>query len=668
MSDAAAAPSSRASRRKRQREATLESGPAPIQPTPPWKFRLHLLGASLLLILLASHRFTTVLSEPGGRFEDPDAAFHARRAARTISEGTLLPPVFDAFENFPTGGRAVWPPLHDATLALLARVGGSSKADPARGLGLAAGFPVLELVLAMLCATLLARRFAGDQGGILAAWLFATTPALIRRGAFGEIDHNMTEVLGGLLLSLLACHLVETREGSRTRFAAPLLWAGAVLLALGFYAGLALSAALVAAGVLVAEFFKDRSIPRRGSLLAAGFALSALVLPLVSSIRVTPDPGDPWRLGPVYVLILAATAIVCGALALASSPDRTGKFFAIGSVITGAFLSILAPAAARAGFAKGIGFLGSRDRWLATIDEFRPLITSPAGLLASLPAVLAGVFFAGIWLSRRRENPDTLSLLVPFISLLTLALLQKRFLPPAAAFGAAAAGACWELRDRRRWLGRAVVAIGIFAVASSLFAFLRGTARAEADPNVTADEAAAAMLTQLTPQAETPPKWGVLAPWEYGHQILRRSGRPVALNNFGSFHPGFEKALAIFNDSSPSHAVRTLDELRLRYIVAVYPPNVSPHAAAILGIDPARFWTDGFSPDRLTRYIPTAEGEKTLLVRLHLHDGMGAPLPGDTDSDRLALLRFKKIGESQEEGPGPDGRPVPFMKLFELLP
>ena len=97
--------------------------------------------AALAAALFAAHRVPTVLSEPTGRFEDPDAMFHARRAARAVAEGTLLPPVFDRFENFPDGGRAFWPPLHDATLALLARLGGSTRESPARGLPLAAAFP-----------------------------------------------------------------------------------------------------------------------------------------------------------------------------------------------------------------------------------------------------------------------------------------------------------------------------------------------------------------------------------------------------------------------------------------------------------------------------------------------------------------------------------------------
>ena len=69
----------------------------------------------------------------------------------------MLPPVFDPFENFPDGGRALWPPLHDAALALMARLGGSTAAErPEAGLLVAAAFPVVEMVLALLVAAAIA--------------------------------------------------------------------------------------------------------------------------------------------------------------------------------------------------------------------------------------------------------------------------------------------------------------------------------------------------------------------------------------------------------------------------------------------------------------------------------------------------------------------------------
>src|SRR5258708_24073495 len=104
----------RSRERARARPGALPDTARPRPPLSRWALRAHLLGAALTIALLAWHREATVASQPGGRFEDPDAMFHARRVVREIVSRRWLPPVFDAFENFPDGGRAVWPPLHDA--------------------------------------------------------------------------------------------------------------------------------------------------------------------------------------------------------------------------------------------------------------------------------------------------------------------------------------------------------------------------------------------------------------------------------------------------------------------------------------------------------------------------------------------------------------------------
>src|SRR5271169_1609930 len=232
------------------------------------KLRLQVAAACLLGALLVWHRHATVVSEPGGRFEDPDAMFHARRATRAVAEGALLPPVFDRFENFPDGGRAIWPPLHDATLALFARAGGSTREDPARGMTTAAALPVVELILAVIAAAAIARRLGGGaSGAAAAAFALALTTAAVRRAAFGEIDHNLTEVLFGLCLLYFVSVRISSSERERKGAPAPpgrnftsatawaVAWAAMVLVSLGFYTGLVMSAGVVGAAACAAGFF-----------------------------------------------------------------------------------------------------------------------------------------------------------------------------------------------------------------------------------------------------------------------------------------------------------------------------------------------------------------------------------------------------------------------------
>ena len=687
------------------------------------KLRLQVAAACLLGALLAWHRHATVVSEPGGRFEDPDAMFHARRATRAVAEGTLLPPVFDRFENFPDGGRAIWPPLHDATLALLARAGGSTREDPARGMTTAAALPVAELVLAVIAAAAIARRLGGGaSGAAAAAFALALTTAAIRRAAFGEIDHNLTEVLFGLWMLWFVARMSgiseissnETEPGNapvrrsarvtaaassaavRGSFPRELAWAAGwaalVLVSLGFYTGLVLSAGVVGAAACAAAFFeverggKEGPFKRVPPRLALGFAIAAGALPFFAGLRVRPDPADPWRLGPVYTLLFAAAAAGCAAVSLScllrrpSSPSppptrsSAQSNLALGALVLAAAAAVAQPHAAWGALTAGLGFVGARDPWLATIDEFRPMWMSPQALQASLPAIpvgLVALFFAArAW--RKLEPPRRAALALaalPALVFLLLALSQKRFLPPASAFLAAAAGAAWALDTSgvAVWTRRAVFAAAALVTLDVYgLGYLGLTFEGEPVPVVSAGEAAAGVLRAATPPPGDPPAWGVLAPWDYGHEIVWYSRRAVALNNFGTTQPGFPRAMGILLETDPVKAVAELDALRLRYVLAVYPPNVIPGGAQAMRRDPARYFPGGYDPDRLTPYAPTEEAARTFLVRLHLENG--AAKPDDSPAARAALQRLALLWASPQTGPGPAGRPVAFMKLFEVRP
>lgn len=639
----------------------------------PLRYRLLIAAAVVFAVFLGFHRWPVVTSEPGGSLTDPDALFHVRRVVRTIESRTLLPPVFDAFENFPEGGRAVWPPLHDAVLAVAARLGGSTPSEPRKGLLFTAAVPVAELAAIVALLALLVGKAGSESGAALAAWLAALTPAFVRRCSFGEVDHNATEILGWVLLLLLTIGLSRRKTPAwRTDLLLAASWGGAVLLALGFQAGLILAAGVLSAGVAVLEFSDRESGGLLLSRLSFGYALAAVSLPFLAALRVQPDPADPWRLGPVYSLILALAA---GAFGLVSAVfglragvlGRARHALAGLGILTGAACAALSPSGAWTGLLRGLGFVGSRDPWLSTIDEFQPLVFSRLSLFATAPALPAGLTALALILAWKQRRSSIRAWLVPataFILLAVLAIAQKRFVPVAAVFGALTAGVAWkdlalETVRRRALLG--VAGVCLLTTADYTPSYVLGTL-GQALGGETTPRAVARAIAEVTPLQPAEPSWGILAPWDFGHVILGRSGRAVALNNFGNWHPGFARKARILLEGSPVRAVAEMEALRLRYIAVTWPGNVVPSAVTSLGLSEAAFEPVPPIGDGLPVSGTGSALERTLAVRLFVRDGR--PYEFDSPADRAALLRFRKVWQMP---PAPDV-PFPDAKLFELMP
>jgi hypothetical protein len=238
----------------------------------------------------------------------------------------------------------------------------------------------------------------------------------------------------------------------------------------------------------------------------------------------------------------------------------------------------------------------------------------------------------------------------------------------AAAFGAAAGGAAWGLLETRvtarRVLWGVALLMGAPTAVRHLAPLVSETFRGS-PPTVNASERAAAAIRETTPDPGDPPKWGILAQWDFGHAIVFRASRAVALDNFGNMQPGFDAGQRIWLEASPARAVRELDRMRLRYVLVIWPPYFVPSAAASLGLDPNGYFEGRWTPETKLPYRPTRAGERVFATRLHLRDA--ASFSDDTAEDRAALARFRLVWSSNEGDDGPEG-PLAEQKLFELLP
>jgi hypothetical protein len=660
--------------RSRAASKARKAGPREIREPaaiPPFWFWVGVAGALAFAVLVAMGPAWTVLSRPEGVFDDPDAQFHLRRTVRTIEAGSVLPPVFDELEAFPEGGHAVWPPLHDAALALLARAGGSTQADPRRGIFLAAALPVLQLAAVMGLVGWIVHRRVGRRGALVAVWLAALSIALFRSASFGKVDHNGTEVLGWALLAALALEIGDRSEsGVKGAAAFSAAWSVAVLVAMGSFPGLVMGAAVLAGAVSLADAIARRSRGRVAGTFALGFGLAASALHVLASLRVPPDPADPWRLGPAFTLALCVAAAGLALLSVADGYRLRGEArgwspLALAGLGLAALTAAVEPGAAWLALARGFSFVGARDPWLATITEFQPMTAELPRVMGILPA--ASVAFAVLallatWRFRPRTPQAFTSAAIALLAVLPLATAQARFTRDLVVVAAIAAGLGWNVLAASRFRIRVAGAVAVLSVLLASpglgYYVLRSVGRADAPKAPRLDVEVASAILAHTPKPGARPEWGVLAPWDCGHAVLWRTGRAVALNNFGSAHPGFGRKMRIFLEASPAAATAEMDALRLRYLVTADPPRQIPATAASIGLD-ARRWT--FATPSGGDGRPPAV--RSLLFRLHVQQG--GPVPEDSDLDRSALARFRKVWESPIQL---EGTALPRAVLWELLP
>jgi hypothetical protein len=512
---------------------------------------------------------------------DPDADYHLRRISQILG-GVEGAPFFDRGLNWPDGAACPWTPGFDWLGVLLARAAG---AGPGAGADRVAAFlPILlgvGLVLGVfaLCSRVGPRTSQGFRTALSAGAFAAVLPRMVMSSQLGRVDHHVFEAGFMLCLGLgVLWAAAEAPDRPRTRpqwvsfelLGGLVVWVGGA----GF-TGSILHVA-IAAGILMALRIEDRapSPARSGWRLLWGSGAIALLLGGVgllalghAHVRVHAEPLT-FKL-PSYLqgFLHLAAALGCAAAAavgvLATGERRRFPRTRLRVAVLASLLCVAALVAApvagasvRAGLTE---WLGRGDPWLASIEEFAPLLPSwrlwePATARAlydfnGLPGMLAPIALpVGLWLAVRADRRVGLCFAAWTLCLVPLVLMQNRFGQIASANYAVCLALCLSAGAERvaRWMaastgGTAEGGVGtpsfylvaFVAALGLLDPAIRHELRWQDRGEPSAIEAVSLYLANAMPGAGLAP--GVLAGWGYGHTVLRLTGRPVLTAGFGPY-------------------------------------------------------------------------------------------------------------------------------------
>jgi dolichyl-diphosphooligosaccharide--protein glycosyltransferase len=652
------------------------------------------LSALALAVRIVPH-WAHVVTGAEAVIRDPDAAYHLRRAALIAAHFPDLA-VFDSYIDYPRGAHVIWPPLYDIALAGAMRLFPAAPDAPGASVAVALLPPVL-FALTILVLVLFARRLWPERPYLaaLAAGAPAVLPATFAYTRIGQLDHHAAELLAvAFFLHALARGREQLAGGAGVARAA-LLPALALAAALATQLSLVVLIAIAFVTILVAPPSTWRRAFAHATWL---YALAAVVLlPAASAYARAGAPLRHYQFGLFHpaLLALAALASLAAAILAAGGGRRRRALLALIPAL------LFAALAARLGgeTAGGIAYIFRQYApWQETIGEsqslFAPGIAAGAAALATRLSLLAlALPLAWPALARRAlaGDPRRAILLVASALFAALGLTQARFLPHLALFVGMAAATAVELviarppraprhaAPRRAAMRPAAsppvvarAAASALALALALLPTLRGYGRDE-EPDRTYDRARSVLeyLARSTPATsfyERPtrmPEYGVVAEWSFGHYIQRVGRRPAVVDNFGDHAGDPRQVERFFLATDERSALAYLDSVGARYVL------VRDLAAGFQGLIPdaavrARFVRDAVfaAPGRARiEFAPAIAG--TMLYRLSVLNGGGAPSASDTAATPLSRLRLVAESEALDELGG--GTRVAAIKLYAVV-
>ncbi|MEA2568767.1 MAG: dolichyl-phosphooligosaccharide-protein glycotransferase [Acidobacteriota bacterium] len=562
----------------------------------------------ILLIAIALRLGTWRQTFAHGRvyIDGPDGWYHLRRAAMTMAEWPHVPQS-DALLNAPVGGLISWPPLFDGMLATLALPFGS-------GLGLdvvGAFLPPLLGVLQLIALYALVKRLRCARAGIVAAAVAAVLPGVVRYTLLGALDHDPFFSLCNLV-ALIA--IADEESSQRKRIA---ILAAALSAAILGWTGAVVGVAIVTCAALATG---SRAAAR---VLAYGSAIAAIViLPFVLT--------SVWRGATFEGLSLLHVAALVGASVSGAAFAREWRLFGVASIAAIALLPI-----AIVPFIRGVRYAAGDAPILAMVEEAQPLLrlfgtfdVRPLLIrLGFLP--LAAIFFlrnrfVGVWV----------------VITFTLAMLHSRFTFDAALALCAFAGLAIDdaLRVHRRAL---VAAVALLVLSPALAAYAGGSRY-----NLFARENALRTyeMDAICDALRNAPNGVVLAPWQFGHWIVRIANKPVVVSPMLSVGQSEFAPAMRFSFAEDARSARAfLDAHRVRYVIVTPEAGSIEARARVAGVDPARYIRDGHIEPR--SYMRTLGAQLTYGARV---DG------------------YREVLRSRTFVPGPFGA-IPLVRVYEVV-
>ncbi len=639
---------------------------------------------ALVLVLAVLARSTTT---PAVFFRDQvllpgaDAYYHLRRITYAAETGGAIPR-HDRYQHYPDGAEAIWPPAFDATWAmLLPMIVGS---DPSAVERAAPWIPVVLGGLAVLLTFAAARVLAPQRPAL--AWFAALALSLIgghlSYTRLGFVDHHGAQ--GVWIAGLLACGgLALDRAGTRTGIAGALGVGLAIGVALLVWPGNLMLLGLWAAVLLIGNALTLRSGCTGPPLLGVSVvSLATLTLTLVIGAFFSLSPtAEAWSLTrlswlqPMLAGVLTAMALGAagGARLERFGPRRAAIAGAvIVLIVVGLAGFLLSGEALEEAVEDSLQWLTKAEAFQASVVESLPLLRSQTGEWELATAHLQLSFGMGLipfgalmlaWRGWRRGRASATLWAIAFAMLMTLTLLQRRFVDTSSVVAALSLAALLEWlwssplqTSRGRLMVR--VATGLLFVAAfwpsetRLFEGVSAWANAsEAEllrsPTLREKwqlHRAAGWLRESTPETRgffdtsLEPEYGVLSTWSRGHVLAVVGRRPVVVNNFGDDlgDRHFEDSERFFETENVDEALAILDRYRCRYLVSEEPRDQTLGAALLARV----------------------------AVQLHVADGVsirreGAPVQAPVEGLRLCFETGPPSGRSKAPG---------MFKVWERVP